>query len=138
MQEPQGSLREKSLWALLRCPSCARSSVWARTEPAYLQIATYSFPKPPGLPTTPTVHPGAKDPLKAVGTVNTPRGGWFMEDLPQLFTCWILHVKQCARYSCKAQAAKSQPAPSKACRQLQQHGMGCWDSKCPQLYSHGE
>lgn len=106
-QEPQGSFRRRNLWALLRNRRCARSSVWARTEPACLKISSYSFPKPWGLPPVPVVHLGAKDPLKAIGTVSMPRGGWFVEDVPQIITCWISHCVQ-------ARAAKPQPVPREA------------------------
>ena len=113
MQEPQGSFRRKNLWALLRNPGCAKSSVWARTEPARLKISSYSFPKPRGLPPAPTVHQGAEDPLKAIGTVNTPRTGWFMEDFPRLITRWISHGMQVHAAAAKLELQSPSPRPAK-------------------------
>lgn len=112
MQEPQGSFRRQKPWLLLRNQGCSKSSVWAMTEPACLKISSCSFPKPQGFPPAPTLHPGAEGPLKAIGTVNTPCGGWFMEDFPQLVTRWISHSMEvhAAAAKLKLQSPSLRPA----------------------------
>lgn len=82
------------------------------TEPACLKISSCSFPKPQGFPPAPTLHPGAEDPLKAIGTVNKPCGGWFMEDFPQLVTRWISHSMEvhAAAAKLKLQSPSLRPA----------------------------